>query len=257
MTQQARAFDLVTMPIEGIAAYWLSLHRLVAGKKSFDGIIHEADAAAEPFSAYLLDIAFFSGFDDDEVLRLADKRARNYLGILKRRLELMRICILDINNGENPRRTYTRMAALFPVMPVSAGDAMETAQSLLKSIAPKGKAPRDGEPELPSIPNVSHQQREEELIAHLLFYVLLARRHSKMAVRPLLQGVGSRFFADGAMLSIDGFDDAFVRRWLKAHKEALLEDARRKMELSALMAQAVRGRKDYNDAYRIARAFLR
>ncbi len=273
MTQQTRTFDLLVMPIEGIAAYWLSLHRLIAGKKTFEDIMREAAYTSDPFTAYLLDTAFSGNFEDEDVARLADVRGRNFLDVLSRRLEMMRVCILDVCGGENPRRTYTRMAALFPVMPVSMENAMSAAQTFLKSATrhsedaegadARGKtasgAGASGAENAAATerPDVHHLSEDRELIPALLFYVLLARRHSKMSARAMLKDAGSRYFADGMMLCIDGFDEAFVRRWLKEHKRVLLDDLRRKMELSILMALAVRNRKDYDDAYRIARAFLR
>ncbi len=271
MTQQTRTFDLLVMPIEGIAAYWLSLHRLIAGKKTFEDIMREAAYTSDPFTAYLLDAAFSGNFGDEDVSRLADLRGRGFLDVLSRRLEMMRVCILDVCGGENPRRTYTRMAALFPVMPVSMENAMGAAQAFLKSVSQnsenaEGPGNKDKPPSGASSaenagssgrPDIYHLNDDKDLVPALLFYVLLARRHSKMSARPMLKDMSSRYFADGMMLCIDGFDEAFIRRWLKDHKRVLLDDLRRKMELSVLMALAVRNRKDYDDAYRIARAFLR
>lgn len=250
LSQPYRDFDILEMPVEGVAAYWLSLKKLVGNRRNFKGVEQEAEFTSEPFVRHLLEIVFSGDMGEDRVRRCAEARGNLLRGELDRRLDLMRVTIMDVAGGENPLRTMARISARYPVPPITAEKALGYAQELLRQAG-------DNKPPSERFFDVSHRLQDDRLIVALLFYVLLTRHHGKMACRPFLEHAGSRFFADGMALVADGFDAPFVRKWLKKHKQVLLEDVRAKMLMSVELALGIRARLGYDDVFRIARSYMR
>lgn len=248
-SQSIRDFDLFEMPTEGVAAYWLSLKKLVGNRRNFKGLDQEAEFTSEPFVRHLLDIVFTGDMSEDRVRRCAAARGDLLRGELDRRLDLMRVAIMDVAGGENPLRTMARIAARYPSPPITTEKALGYAQELLRQAGEKPPAER--------FFDVSHRLQDDRLVVALLFYVLLSRHHGRMACRPFLEHLGSRYFADGMALVADGFDAPFVRKWLKKHKQVLLADVRDKMTMSVELALGIKARLSYDDVFRIARSYMR
>lgn len=242
-------FDILDLPLEGVAAYWLSLKKLVGSKRNFKILEEEAAYTTEPYVRHLLDVGF-CGFSADRVRNLATAKADTLLYEFGRRFNLMRIAILDVSTSENPHRTLAKLQAQFSIPPVTEEKAMMLSQELLK-LVPEHKAGQE------RFFDVGHKSQDDKLVVTLLFYVLLSRHESKAGCQPLLAYVSSRFFREGLAMVIDGFDAPFVRKWLKEHKKVVLEDARRKMQMSTEMCIAISSRLDYEDVYRIARSYMR
>ena len=51
-------FDIIEIPLEGVAAYWLSIKKLADEKRSFKPLGEEAEYTSEPYIRYLLDVVF-------------------------------------------------------------------------------------------------------------------------------------------------------------------------------------------------------
>lgn len=249
MTQSIRDFDLLEMPLEGVAAYWLSLKKLVGSSRNFKGLAEEIEFTSEPYVRHVLELAFTGRFDDDRVRALATARAEGGLAELDRKFDLMRIAIMDVAGGENPHRTMARMAARYVALPLPADRALGYAQELLRLAGEK--SPQE------TFFDVNHRQQEDKLLVTLLFYVLIARHHGRIACRPFLEHLNSRFFADGLALVVDSFDAPFVRKWLKQHKQTILADVQRKMAMSVEVCLSIRARMDYDDVFRVARSYMR
>lgn len=249
MSDQARDIDLFGMPLEGVAAYWLSLKKLVGGSRNFKVLVREAEFTAEPFIHHLLDLAFNSRVDDAHVRAFASIKGDVICQEQDKRLDLMRIAVMDVVDGENPHRTYARMAARLLAMPIDAERALTYAQELLRLALEKEPS------ESYFIINNRHQ--DDKLIVTLLFYVVLARHHGRIACRPFMEHQQCRFFGDALSLVVDGFDAPFVRKWMKRHKDILLADLRHKMSMSIELCIGMRNRMDYEDIYRAAQSFIR
>ncbi len=249
MSESTKDFDILEIPLEGVAAYWLSLKKLLGNKRNTKAVEEEARYTSEPYVRHLLDIGF-RGFSDEKVRLWAAAKEQTLLDEVERRFSLMRIAILDVATGENPHRTLARMAARYPVPPIGEERAMALAQELLK-LVPERKAGQE------RFFDVGRVAQDDRLIVTLLFYTMLSRHEGKAACAPLLEHVSSRFFREGLALVIDGFDAPFVRKWLKEHAAVVINDARRKMRMSAELCIAIAARMDYEDVFRVARSYMR
>lgn len=243
-----RDFDIIEIPLEGVAAYWLSIKKLVDEKRSFKPLGEEADYTSEPYIKHLLDVVF-SKLPLARVQELAELKRAAMLEEFTRKINLMRISLMDIATGENPRKSLAKMTAQYARASLNEEKAFELVQELVRQ-AQKNPG------ETPSFFSIDHRQKPEQLMVSLLFYVFWSRRKGKFACQPLLELVTSAIFHDGLSLVIDGFDAPFVRKRLKIHKQALLQDARVKMELSEKMSIAIREKYSYEDVFRTAKAYL-
>jgi len=240
-------FDIVEIPLEGIAAYWLSLKKLVEGKKNFKVLEPEVEHTSEPYIAHLLE-ALCTNMEDGTARHLAKVKREALLAALQRKLDLMRMTLLDILASENPRKTLAKMAAQYATAPVNEEKAFQLVQEMVRQAQNPG--------ERPLIFNVDHKLKPEQLIVVLLFYVSWARKGGKMTCQPFLEFIRSEFFNDGLALVIDGFDGPFVRKRLRVHRDAILAEARLKMEMSADMSRAIRDKFSYEDVFRVAKAYM-
>ncbi len=128
--------------MEGVAAYWLSLKKLVGNRRNFKGLDQEAEFTSEPFVRHLLEITFSGDMGEDRVRRCAAARGDLLRGELDRRLDLMRVAVMDVAGGENPLRTMARIAARYPVPPITTEKALGYAQELLRQAGEKPPAER-------------------------------------------------------------------------------------------------------------------
>ncbi len=240
--------DLVEIPLEGVAAYWLSLKKLVDAKRGAKLLEDEASYTGEPFIKYLLEV--ISSEDNEHMAaRLGAVKRDCLLALLTRRFDLMRMALLDVATGENPRKTLAKMTAQFTHPPLNEESAFQLAQEMVQQatdgIADKGR-----------YFNVDHKLKDDRLMVTLLFYQLWARREGKRACQPFLEFIDSNYFCDGLALVIDGFDAPFVRKRLRVHRDVILAETRVKMELCLELSLALRQKLTYEDVFRVARAYL-
>jgi hypothetical protein len=245
-----RDIDILEFPIDGLAAYWLAIKKLVGDKRNFKPLLEEAEHTSEPFIQHLLENMAFE-VPDSRLRHLAEVRGRGILKAIEVKHDLMRVALLDIAASENPRKTLNKMTAQFTVPPISEENAFALVQDMGKVAGGKKKAEGQG-----AYFNVDHRVKFDQLIVALLFFVGWARREGKLACQPLLTHVRSSFFVDGLSLVIDGFDAPFVRKRLRVHRETILDETRLKMEMSVDMASAIRDRESYEDVFRIAKAYI-
>ena len=248
MAEVKHDFDLLEMPIEGVAAYWLSLKKLIGNKRNFKRIHEEAQHTSEEYIRYLLDIGF-SNFSEERIRKLADVKAQAMLARMERRFDCMRIAVLDVATAENPHRSIAKLYADFPQPPVEGDKAIRYAQELLRLMPDKYKGRE-------RFFDVGYKVPDDKLIVALLFYIFYARHQGKDVCQNLLPLISSSYFRDSLSMVIDGFDVPFVRKWLKKHKDALLTDMKHKCELSTEMCLGIGARVDYEDLHTMARAYL-
>ena len=241
-------FDILEFPIEGVAAYWLSIKKLVGAKRNAKVLEEEAAYTSEPYIKYLLELCF-SEIDDQRVRALMVVRRDVQLGTVRRKFDLMRMALVDVAESENPRKTLAKMSAQFTVQELTEEKAFGFAQDLAKVAGSKLA-------EHAAFFNVDHRLKPEKLMVTLLFYVMWARREGKMALQPFLTHIRSEFFAEGLSLVADGFEAPFVRKRMRVQRDAILEETRLKMDMAAELCLGIRHRLTYEDLFRMAKAFM-
>lgn len=267
MTQEApdRAdLDIMEMPAKALAAYWLSLKKLMDSKKGAKVVQEEMAVVTEPSIRLLLETAFGSGLSEDAVRRLMTVGRRRILEDVRRKLDCMTRTLLGMATGENPQRLLTLLTALFPVPPIREKAAMdrvyvllEKAKAVAAGVKPapsKDGAGQDGAEEDPAA--VSLALLPEILLVRLLYCLAVVRREGRDVCRRLATSTRSLFFAEGLGLVADNFDETFLRERLTLHRRALLDDAALKLVLCEEMCLGLRNRYSYEDLWRLARAHL-
>ncbi|MDL2209342.1 hypothetical protein LJC26_00855 [Desulfovibrio sp. OttesenSCG-928-O18] len=248
MNQTIPAVTFLYMPIDGIAAYWLSLRKLLGNSRNMRTLEAEAQFVAEPFVRHLLDM-LMSQISPARCRQLAETCGQSELDRLDRQFDLIRVAIMDMATGENPLRTLVRITARFPA-PIADPEAMlETAQGYLED-ALNGTLS-------PEACRIDHNMSDEALALTLLFYATLCRRHGKAACRPFLPQEGSAFFTDALSLVVDGFDAPFIRKWMKRFKTTILDDMQRKISLSTDMCLAIQERVPFEEMRFLVRSYIR
>lgn len=236
------------MPIDGVAAYWLSLRKLMGNAKNFKALENEAQFVTEPFIRHLLDM-ITSQIPPERFRDLARICGTGELDRLDRQFDLMRVSITDMAAGENPLRTLARMTARFPTPIHDPEEMLETAQARV-SEALNG-------PLASECSRIDHHMRDGALATTLLFYATLCRRHGKTACRPFLPQEGSVFFTDAMALVVDGFDGPFIRKWMKRFKATVIGDMQRKLALSTDMGAAILDRQPFEEMRFLVRSYIR
>ncbi len=248
-----RDFDMLDIPMEGVAAYWLSLHKLLESHKKLRSagkqIANEAQYTTEPLVRFLLD-ALASDMETKDLRRLGNARTEMLMDAVARRLQLMRVTLMDMATAENPRKSLAKMTALHPTAIIDEEKAFSLAQQLV-SLASDGNWEDKAH-----YYHVDHRLKDDKLIVSLLFHVTWSRREGKLASRQFLPHIHSTFFNQGLALVIDGFDAPFLRKRLKVHQAAILTDAQRKMACSVELAAAINARLPYDTAFTMAKAWL-
>lgn len=248
MTQSASSISFLNLPIDGVAAYWLSLRKLQGNARNMRALEAESQFIAEPFIRHLLDM-LIAQLPAARIRQVAEICCKSEIDRLERQFDLMRIGVLDAATSENPLRTLARIAARLPSPLADPAALLESAQANVAN-APGGSIP-------PEAHTVSHRLGDETLAAALLFYVTLSRRHGKAACRSFLPQEGSVFFTDALSLMADGFDAPFIRKWMKRCKTTILTDIHRKIALSTDMCAAMAERIPYEEMRFIVRSYIR
>jgi len=240
--------DILEMPVEALAAYWLSIKKLLDTKRDKALLAAEMENTSERFIRHLLDAALCS-LDQDLVQRLARAKAQGLLAEARLRYEMIRQTLTGIAAGENPRLTFIRLSGLMGGAPATEKRAFELAYGLMSTVGEK-------DADLPVLLAVDHKQKDDRLAVKLLFYALAARRNGKQTLNEYLPHLKTGYFAEGLSLAADGFDASFVSQHLADLREATLNAARRKMRMATEMCLAIRAGLPYDDVFRVARAFM-
>lgn len=240
--------DILEMPVEALAAYWLSIKKLLDTKRDKALLAAEMDNTSERLIRLLLESTVF-GMDQDLVRRLAQAKSQVLVSEARRRLEMIRQTLTGIASGENPRLTFIRLSGLMGGSPVTEKRAFELAYGLISTVGEK-------DADLPVLLTVDHKQKDDRLAVKLLFYALAARRNGKQTLNEYLPHLKPGYFSEGLSLAADGFDAPFVAHHLADLRDAALISARRKMRMAIEMCMAVRAGLSYDDVFRVARAFM-
>ena len=240
--------DIIEMPFEGLAAYWLSIKKILDTRKGRAILDEEIAGAEEPFILHVLETGF-SDLDSPRIRRLTEAKKAVILEDITRKLDLMRLAVRAIASGENPSMTLVRMDGLFSRPPMPERKAMDMANAMFDAIRPKGV-------DLSILLTVNHKVPVDRLLVKLLFYVMYARREGVGALERFMPHLGSRFFAEGVALAMDNFESGFLDGHMTSVRDMTLVETARKMDMALEMALGVRDKLDYEDVFRIARAYM-
>ena len=240
--------DILEMPLEGLAAYWLSIKKILDTRKGRAILDEEIANTDEPFILHLLETGF-SNLDVARVRRLTEAKRETLLEDLGRKIDLMRLCVRSIASGENPSMTLVRMDGLFGHPPMPETKAMDMANAMFDAIRPKGV-------DMNTLLSVNHKVQVDRLMVKLLFFVMYARRESVGSLERFMPHLGSRFFAEGLSLAMDHFEPSFLDAHMAGVRDRTLAETARKMDMALEMALGIRDKLDYDDVFRIARAYM-
>ena len=240
--------DILEMPFEGLAAYWLSIKKLVDARKSLAIIAEELETASEPYVRHLLDTVF-SKLDEPLIRTLTRAKRDTLLGEYHQKIDLMRLALFAIASGENPRITLVRMDSKFAHAPLSERTAFDMATGMLEAI-------RQDDCDLVTLLKVDHKLPFDRLVVKLLFYAMYARREGRSSLERFLPLTRSRYFTDGLSLAIDNFEADFLAHHLSDIRDQTMVETGRKMDMALEMALGIRNQLVYDDVFRIARAFM-
>ena len=244
-----RELDIVEMPATALAAYWLSLKKLMDNRKTVRVVQEEMAGVSEPTIRILLEAAFGGTLPDDAVRRIYLSRRRKVLGELRCKLDCMTRTLVAMAASDNPRRVLSMLTALFPVPPLREALAMERVHALVEQARQGGTPAED-----PAA--VDHGLAPEVLLVRLLYCLAIVRREGREACRKLAGSTRSLFFAEGLALVADGFDEPFVRRRLALHRRSILADTLHKLVMAEELCLGLRANYTYEDLWLLARAAL-
>lgn len=245
---EGKDLDILEMPFEGLAAYWLSIRKIMDTRKGKTIIRDEVEGTSEVYIRHLLETVF-SKLDEPLVRKLAEVKRDTLLDDYRRKIDLMRLALFAIASGENPRVTLVRMDSKFSHAPLSEKKAFEMASGLVDAVKQRGA-------DLTTLLGVDHKLRFDRLVVKLLFFAIYARREDKSSLERFLRYTKSRYFTEGLSLAIDNFEPDFLAYHLEGIRDQTITETSRKMDMSLEMALGIRGRMPYDDIFRIAKAYM-
>jgi len=245
--QLSKDFDLVEMPLEGVIAYWLSLKKIISGKRIKDILIKEQEKTSEPFIRHLLAL-LASNLDSRELMKYGRIKKQTMLKDLQRKLDLMGISLLGMATNENPQMVLIRIISKFPISPIYEKRVFEAAQNILAKS-------EKSEADLDRFFNIDHRLRLERLIINLIVYNMLERRKGRQALLTYMDYLRSFYFAEGLSLIIDGFDYDFIKHRLNLQKNEIIELTATKMNLSINLSTAIHQERSYADMQKMAASY--
>ncbi len=240
-----KEFDLVEFPIEGVAAYWLSLKKLLTSKKDKKKFLKkEIEFTTEPYIKHLLDL-LLSSFDPNRIEKYARYKQETIINQLQKKLVIISIGILGISSRENSQQVLVRILSKFPFFSITEKSILNRTDQLLKSYS-------INETDI----DVDHKSPIEELISNLLFHCMIARKDGPEICFNFLSKMHSFFFKEGLKFIIDGFDTDFIKHRLNLQQKEIIYATKRNMELSLEMCLGIKEEFSYNDLIRIVNSFL-
>ncbi|MBG0791271.1 MAG: hypothetical protein H0S80_12330 [Desulfovibrionaceae bacterium] len=240
--------DILEMPEEGLAAYWLSIKKIMDSRKGRSILDEEIAGTDEPFILHLLETVF-SQLDVERVRRLAKAKQSILLDDYRTKIDLMRLAVFAIASSENPRVTLVRMDSKFAHPLMTEDRAFDMATAMFDAIRPAGV-------DLGILLSVDHKLQADRLLVKLLFFVMFARREGKQELQRFIPHMGSRFFSEGVSLAMDNFEADFLAHHLEGIRDRVVARTRRKMEMALEMALGIREKLEYDDIFRIGRTYL-
>lgn len=246
--EEQKDFDILEMPSEGLAAYWLSIKKLIDVKRSRKVLEEEIRYTREPFIKHMLETAF-SGLDEESVRRLARAKSETITIDYERKLAAMSLAALAVSSKENPRISFVRMASHFPFSPITEKKAFTLAHGIADGIG-------DPESDREVLLEVDHKLQTDRLLVKLLFHIMVSRKEGKQALEQFLPHIKTPFYLNGLTQAIDGFEHRILKANLNAQTREILLETRRKMEMAAEMCIGIKNKLAYDDIFKIAKSYM-
>jgi len=246
--EKPQELDILEMPFEGLAAYWLSIKKIMDAKKGRAILDEEIAHTVESYILHLLETVF-SDLGRNMIRRLAQVKRDIQLDDYRTKIDLMRLAVFAIASGENPRITLVRMDSKFAHPLMTEDRAFDMATAMFDAIKPKGV-------NLDILLSVDHKLQVDRLLVKLLFFSMYARREGRQNLEKFIPHMGSRFFSEGVSLAIDNFEADFLAHHLEEIRDRTIIETGRKMDMALEMALAIRDKLAYEDIFRIARAYM-
>lgn len=246
--EKPQELDILEMPFEGLAAYWLSIKKIMDAKKGRAILDEEISHTDEPFILHLLETVF-SSLNKERVRRLGRVKRDIQIDDYRTKIDLMRLAVFAIASSENPRVTLVRMDSKFAHPLMTEDRAFDMATAMFDAIKPKGV-------DLDILLSVDHKLTADRLLVKLLFFVMYARREGRENLERFIPHMGSRFFSEGVSLAIDNFESDFLAYHLEGIRDRVIVETGRKMDMALEMAIGIRDKLAYDDVFRIARAYM-
>ena len=241
-------FDIVDMPLEGVAAYWLSLKKVLQEKKKSDLLVTEASHTKEVFVRHLLELST-SSLDADQVRRFARVKKDVQLADLQRKFVLVAIALLGIADNENPQKIMVRFLSKFSMSPIFEKQVFEVAQLIIANLDNDAFSRR-------KFMTLNLRMKPEAMLIVLIVYCMLVRRQGPNSLDPYLRYVQSTYFVEGLTLIKDGFDKDFIKYRLNLQQREILEETGRKMDMSTEMCVGISEGMGYDEMYLIAKSYM-
>lgn len=246
--EEQKDFDILEMPSEGLAAYWLSIKKLIDVKRSKKILEEEIRYTREPFIKHMLETTF-SGIDEQSIRRLALAKRETIIIDYERKLAAMSIAILAVSSKENPRVSFVRMASHFPFVPITEKKAFSLAQGIGEGLSNK-----DSNHEV--LLEIDHKLQNDRLLVKLLYHIITARRGGKQTLEKYLPFIKTPFYLNGLTQTIDGFDHRILKANLAAQSKEILRESSRKMEMATEMCIGIKNKLSYDDIFKIAKSYM-
>ncbi|SDL47052.1 hypothetical protein SAMN05660337_3017 [Maridesulfovibrio ferrireducens] len=246
--KEQKDFDILEMPAEGLAAYWLSIKKLIDVKRSKKVLDEEIKYTREPFIKHLLETAF-SELDEPIIRRLAEAKSETISDEYSRKLSSMCIALLAMSSQENPRISFVRMASQYPTSLISEKKAFTLAHGLLDGL-------NDKESDQNVLLEFDHKLQGDRLLVKMLFHIILSRKEGKQQLEQFIPHIKTPFYANGLTQVIDGFEHRVLRLNLTAQSKEILKYSSRKMQMATEMCIGIRNKLNYDDIFKIARAYM-
>ncbi len=247
MTKETN-LDLLEMPFEALAAYWLSLKKVFDLKKGKVDFETEAHNTPEPFIRHVLELVF-SELEIAVVRKLFQVKQDEMLHQLAQKLHLMRLAIQAIAINENPRISLIRMNAQFASPPLNEEEVFGMAKAMNEAL-------EDPASHRKILLEIDHKMSADRLMVKLIFYIIYARRSGKQALDIFFNELNSPYFAEGLGLCIDGFEVDFINRHLESIAKEIRRSVEKKAAMSIEMALCIRKKYSYEDIYTVAKSYL-
>lgn len=246
-SETASKVAVTEMPLEGIAAYWLSLRKVMGNKVSAKVAREEAERTDETYIKYVLTSAF-NGLNDEQFLRLARSKAETVLRSLRHRYGMISEALLSMSAGENPRKSLMRMSAYFPSTRIPEDRISKMALEMVRKA-------RDGGVQGFTV-TIDDSTPADQLLVKLMFYVFWLRHEGGHDFASLSESSRSIFFREGISMLGDGFDRSFIKTCLDLRRNGLVEDAALKLKMTAELARGLREGMSYDELFALGQAFM-
>ncbi len=249
-TLQYKNIDLLEMPLDGIATYWLSLKKLLELKKNQSIIQEEIKSIDEHFTKYLLEITFASTLQTEQIRSFAKTYKKTFLRQIETNIILMRYTLLSIRKSEHPRLLLVRLLPFFPALTMTEEALFSYATSMANDLY-------QNKENMQQHLGMHHKLRPEQLLVKLLCYSIYAKKEGLTSLEPFTSVKESiPFWNQGLTLIVEKFDIETLITDLQVMQENLLWQVKQKTNMSIELCLCVNTRLSYGDMLLIAKSYL-